>query len=60
MNGLRNSGTGSITYDEFSVSSAAAVKWKNAHIRNENKYTLKMIQFECGRCISSASYCFHL
>jgi hypothetical protein len=42
MNGLRNSETGSKDDDEFSVSSAAAVKWKCAHIRNKNKLTLKI------------------
>jgi hypothetical protein len=43
MNGLRNSGTGSAANEEFSVSSSAAVKWKNAHISNKNKFTLKII-----------------
>jgi hypothetical protein len=43
MNGLRTSETGRIANDEFSVSSSAAVKWKNAHVRNKNKFTLKII-----------------
>jgi hypothetical protein len=41
MNGVRNSETGSIASDEFQVRSSAAVKWKNAHIRNKYKFVFK-------------------